>query len=467
MFANLTLKYRILLSTLLYILFLTIPGCLATAYFYFTSAKFTATPKDTTPALIADRLSQSQLQGQKSIFGYVTTQDELFIESYQENSLEFNQQLNSLTQSQPSFLLDRSSLAELQILNQQLNDLNQHILNLMQAGKIQPALRTFTANENRQLFQKITAEIAKIRTAEVDWQQDVDRELQTSSKILTLTILIGNLLFATLAIILTFFSTNRILSTANVMISKLLNNSAAIAEEIQAHEQTIHDQTHIFSTTTGQIKDLQAFCHHSTGQTNLIYQLSQQISTKLVQISSQIERIKSLHELSDRLVDRSKKLSINVRIKALRENPETSKSFVLLNTELRALTNDAQKLAQKLNEILLESTIAEPNIVVETPTWGNHLSNHQTVNPSIDQANASQPSEPIDALLQASEQIEWEISELLLYSQQQTTNTEALLQTNEQLEQTVATTACGISETNLQTQKLKQVAVNLKLFLGI
>lgn len=74
--------------------------------------------------------------------------------------------------------------------------------------------------------------------------------------------------------------------------------------------------------------------------------------------------------------------------------------------------------------------------------------------------------ELIERLLILCEQSKMLAAQLALSSQQQAANSEQLLQRNAELEQVEMTTACGISETKIQVEKLHQLAGHLKSFLG-
>lgn len=470
MFRNLTLKSRIFFSFLLYIVGLSLPGSLATVYFYSHLDKFSPNPQILESGLIADRLSESKIEIKESLLNYVTTTDRSFLQKSEETLLTFHQQIDLLNKSEVRATLARDDWQQLQQLTQKLTTLNQYLFTLIEAGKTEQALRVLGADETRQMFQQMSDEIAKIRTAEIRAYTGQLKQVNTTVNTLFLAIAVSTGLLAFLSTILGLTLRKRILETAREVMTQMLNISAAIAQEVNAHERATHQEAHMVSLTIPDLQHLTDFCNFSTQQTALVYGKLEEISVHLRWMRDQLEQLKSLRELSDRLVYDSKKLSVNVSVKAWRDHTETYKSFVLLNTELRILTERAQKLSQKINEILIEPESIDPfegglGGIRQRPTWGNHSPESAVVKSWVYHQSDSASSYSMDRILAELEQILLQISDLEISGQEQSASSQKLLQTNQQLEQTTGTTACGLGETNLQIKKLNQLMFNLQLFL--
>jgi CHASE3 domain sensor protein len=509
MFKNLTLKSRIFCSFLLYIVGLSLPGSFATVYFYSHLETFNPNPQILDSGLIADRLSESKIDIKESLLNYVTTKDRSFIQQSEQTLSTFNQQIDLLNKSEVWATLNQDDWQKLQQLTQHLTTLNQYIFSLIESGKTEQAIRVLGADETRQTFQQMSQAIAEIRTAEIQTYTGQLKQVNTTLNTLFLAIAVSTVCLALLSTIVSFPLRKRILATAQEIMTKMLNISGAIAQEMNAHEQTTHEEAQMVSMITPDLQHLTEFCNVSPQKSALVYGKLAEISVHIRWIRDQLEQLKSLRELSDRLVYDSKKISVNVSVKAWRDHTETYKSFVLLNTELRTLTNQAQKLSQKINEILaapesLDRPTIQQNIdssdsdggqiniyssdspqiwgvggakgvgedikgggvgISQRPTWGNDLSASEGGKSWLHHQSDSASSYSMDHILADLEQILLQISELAISSQEQSANSQKLLQTNQELEQTTGTTACGIGETNLQIKKLNQLMFNLQLFL--
>lgn len=501
MLANLTLKSRLFLSYLVYLVFLSIPGAIAPAYFYLNSQKFVHETPEIRQNLLANQLAESKIKMQESILGYVSTKDRVFVDSYYVSFQQLNNAVAAALRS--SFAAgERSSFAVLNqgetdmplpsassgqkilLLTQELNGVNQYILDSIKAGKTEQAIRAIGADESRQIWVELTAEIEKLRIAEIQAESRKIQAVNTSVRQLIFMGALAAVIFFLLAIALGFAITDRILARANQLVDPMVKSSVAIAQEMNEHEQITQHQALMFSAATPQLRDVHEFSPIVLEQTTSICQHLEEISLNLREIREQFNQIKDLRDLSDRLVDYSKKISLNISLKTWQTNPENARMFVLLNTEIKTLTNHAQKIAQTLNRIVLESEQIQPHISSFTPPiWGSHgaegeistnISNNFVSNDVMDVSDVSDvsnhlppiPGELIDRLLLGCEKIKIHMAELALYSQEQVTKSEQILQTTAELEAATMTTACGIGETNIQMQKLKQLAGDLKLFLG-
>jgi hypothetical protein len=491
MLASLTLKSRLFLSYLVYLVFLSIPGAIAPTYFYLNSQKFVYQTPDIRQNLLANQLSESKIKMQESILGYVSTKDQVFVDSYYVSFQQLNKAIalalrsnialalrsNIAVLNQPETdlpLESASSVEKILRLTQQLNDVNQYILAAIKSGKNEQAIRAIGADESRQIWVELTAEIEKLRIAEIQAESLKIQAVNTSIRQLIFMGALATVIFFLLAIALGLVMTDRLLARGNHLLDLVVKSSVAIAQEMNEHEQSTQNQALMFSAATPQLRNVHEFSPVVLEQTTSICQHLEEISLNLREIREQFNQIKDLRDLSDRLVDYSKKLSLNISLKTWQTNPETARMFILLNTEIRTLTNQAQKIAQTLHQIVFKSEQIEPHISSFTPPiWGGHgaegeitknISNHVSNDVSNDFAPI--PGEAIDRLLLGCEKIKLQIEELASYSQEQVTKSEQILQTTAELESATMTTACGIGETNLQMQKLKQLAWDLKLFLG-
>ncbi len=222
-----------------------------------------------------------------------------------------------------------------------------------------------------------------------------------------------------LAIALGLVMTDRLLARGDQLLDLVVKSSVAIAEEMNEHEQSTQNQAFTFSVATPQLGDVHEFSSVVLEQTTSICQHLEEISLNLREIREQFNQIKDLRDLSDRLVDYSKKLSLNISLKTWQTNPETARMFILLNTEIKTLTNQAQKIAQTLNQIVLKfEQQIEPQISSFTPPmWGSHgaegkitknISNHVSNDVSNDFTPI--PGEAIERLLLGCEKIKIQIA---------------------------------------------------------
>ncbi len=176
MLASLTLKSRLFLSYLVYLVFLSTPGAIAPAYFYLNSHKFVHETPDIRQNLLANQLSESKIKMQESILGYVSTKDQVFVDYYNVSFQQLNKaialalrsHIAVLNQPETDLPLESASSGEKILrLTQQLNNVNQYILAAIKSGKTEQAIRAIGADESRQIWGELTAEIEKLRIAEI------------------------------------------------------------------------------------------------------------------------------------------------------------------------------------------------------------------------------------------------------------------------------------------------------------
>ncbi len=379
MLANLKLKSRLFLSYLVYLVFLSTPGAIAPAYFYLNSHKFVHETPDIRQNLLANQLSESKIKMQESILGYVSTKDQVFVDSYNVSFQQLNKAIaqcgsNIAVLNQPETdlpLESASSGQKILRLTQRLNDVNQYILAAIKSGKTEQAIRAIGADESRQIWGELTAEIEKLRIAEIQAESLKIQAVNTSIRQLVFMGALATVICFLLAIALGLVLTDRLLARGNQLLDLVVKSSVAIAEEMNEHEQSTQNQALTFSAATTQLRDVHEFSPVVLEQTTSICQHLEEISLNLREIREQFNQIKDLRDLSDRLVDYSKKLSLNISLKTWQTNPETARIFVLLNTEIKTLNNQAQKIARTLNQIVLKSGHISPHISSFTPPiWG-------------------------------------------------------------------------------------------------
>lgn len=466
MLANLTLKSRIFLSYLVYLVFLSIPGAIAPAYFYLNAQKFAHQTPEISQNLLANQLSEAKIKLQESILGYVSTKDQVFLESYDVNLRQLNNAIAVWEQRKTDMPLESANSGQkILLLAKELNDLNQYILASIASGKTDQAIRAIGADESRQIWLALTAEIERVRMAEIHAESLKIQAVNTSMRQLVFLGALATLIFSLLAIALGLVMADRILGKAKQLLEPIVKSSGAIVQEMNDHQQSGQNQAQILSLTTPQLQELREFCQLSRENSTSIDRDFAELSIHLSEVRSQLQQIKSLREISDHLVDYSKKLSLNISLKIGHKDTENYRMFLFLNTELKNITNYAQKLDRTLNQIVGESANLASNISFYAPSWGGN--NQYPISPDlISHDGFTSPSELSDRLLILCEQIKIQISQLALSSQQQAANSEQLLDSKEQLEEIGMTMACGIAETTIQIQKLHQLAWHLKSFLG-
>lgn len=466
MLANLKLKSRLFLSYLVYLVFLIILGAIAPTYFYLNYEKFVY-PTTEGQKLLSHQLADSKIKLQESILGYVSTKDQFFLESYNVNLQKLNQ---AIALNQPENVKG-TELEKIRLLTQKLNNLNQYILSLVQAGKTDQAIRAIGADESRQIWLELSANIEHLRMAEIQGKSLKLEAVNQAINQLIFVIALVTIVLSLLALVLSMMMSDRLLAKANHLLDLMVKTLGAIEQEIKAHQESSENQAQILSLTISQLRELHEFCQLSKEKSASISRDFIEITTSLNQILFHIEQIKYLRELSDKLVDYSQKISLNISLKTGHKDPETSRMFLLLNTEIKNFNTYAQKLAVQLNQIvgeLIGSEKMPTNISFTPPSWGGTsfeypISKDKDVI-SHDECNSD--IELIDRLLILCEQSKMLTAQLALSSQQQAANSEQLLQSNAELKQLEMTMACGISETKIQVEKLHQLAGHLKSFLG-
>ncbi|PLZ39476.1 chemotaxis protein, partial [Fischerella thermalis WC542] len=177
------------------------------------------------------------------------------------------------------------------------------------------------------------------------------------------------------------------------------------------------------------------------------------IAAQIVHLSEQANQIASISQIVSDLANQTNMLALNSSVEAVRAG-EYGKGFAVVANEIRRLSDQSQKSAEKINVLVskIQKAINSTVMVTEegTKTVKTGLENAQ----KTDQAFAG-VADAINYMVVNNQQISLNLKQQLDAIQQ-------VVQAMDIINKGAQETAAGINQTKLGTEQLSDVALTLK-----
>jgi len=269
------------------------------------------------------------------------------------------------------------------------------------------------------------------------------------------------------------------------MIKQLINNISTSSQQIystlEQQERLASQQAASVSETTTTMDELEASCRHSSeqalaaadaaryaleitesgsgavGETKEgMYVLEQKvdaIAEKIVRLSQQAEQIGSISELVSDLANQTNMLALNSSVEAVRAG-EHGKGFTVVANEIRKLSDQSQKSAEKIGLLVsdIQKAISTTVMVTEEGT--------KTVAAGV--KIAEKTDHAFSGVAEAVNKVVFNNQQISLNLKQQLDAMEQVVEAMESINKGSKETAAGINQTKTGTQQLKDAAFALE-----
>ncbi|MGL5080357.1 MAG: HAMP domain-containing methyl-accepting chemotaxis protein [Microcoleaceae cyanobacterium] len=278
-----------------------------------------------------------------------------------------------------------------------------------------------------------------------------------------------------------YFFSRSIAKTLRETIQQVLDSSSQIAIVTEQQEQTIAQQAAAVNQTTATMDELsassqstaeqaesaaigarhaltlaesgsQAVAMTLTGMRDLQDKV-EAIAQQIIRLSEQTNQIGSISQLVSSLANQTNMLALNAAVEAVRAG-DHGKGFSVVAAEIRKLSDESQKSAQRINILVsdIQSAINSTVMVTEEGT--------KTVQSGV--AMSQQTSNAFAGVAEAVNNVVISNQQISLNVKQQAIAIGQVLEAMGALNQGAAETANGISQTRLGVQQLNQVASELQ-----
>jgi len=428
----------------------------------------------------ADMIALSVARMQRSARGYVLEPEAESMKGFQEGETLFQQSVKYL-QEKVEVPEQKQRLARIMELGTQSMEFNKNLINLVKMGKVKEAIQKYSSSDRQVLNRQIEQFLDEFERNEKLIQEQKDRETKEALVFLNLVVVVGTLLSISLAIPIGLWIAARITQAINDSISAIASSSTEIATTVEEQERAASQQASAVHQTTTTMDELGVSSRQSAEQAELSAKVAREalkkaeegsqtieqtlqeigrlkqkveaIADKILNLSQQTTQIGSISAVVSELANQTNMLALNAAVEAVRAG-EHGKGFGVVASEIRKLSDASRKSAEKINILVsdiqnaISSTVIVTNEGTKTAEQGQLIAQKTA-------ANFASIMAEINSVFESSQQISLNVK-------QQATAIQQVAEAMNALNTAAMQTASGISQTKLGTQKLNEVAVDLK-----
>lgn len=374
---------------------------------------------------------------------------------------------------------------QIQLLSQGKNNTPQ-----MTAAKTATALlsklNNLAANKERISFDAATKDMLKLLDINNDLAAKIQKAAGEDITQTTFWVVVGMIIGPITAIIFGIYFSITIAKPLSAKIAAIVNtivsSSTEIAVTVEQQERTATQQAASVNQTTTTMDELGTSSRQSaqqaTAATNGARQALERVEegTKAVEktlqqmailkekveaiaqqighLSQQTNQIGNISVLVSELANQTNMLALNAAVEAVRA-AEHGKGFAIVASEIRKLADESKKSAQKINVLVQDIQNAINSTVMVTDSGAKTVNSGMTI--------TEKTSATFAAIADAINDVFLNSQNISLNAQQQAAAIQQVVEAMNALNQAAAQTASGISQTKVETQRLNQAALNLKV----
>lgn len=427
-----------------------------------------------------DTIALSLARIQRSGRGYLLKPEPQNIINFQEAEASFNKSAEYL-QERVEVLKQKQRLEQVMTLGKQSIEFNKNLVNLVKSGRLKEALQSYNSLNRQELNREIEQVLSEFERDEKLIQQLKNQETKDALSALNLVVIVGTLLSIGLAIPLGLWIASRITQAINESVSAIATSSTEIAATIEEQERAASQQASAVHQTTTTIDELGVSSRQSAQQAEMsargaqealekaeegssaveqslqemgnLKQRVEAIAYQILNLSEQTNQIGNISTLVSELANQTNMLALNAAVEAVRAG-EHGKGFGVVASEIRKLADASKRSADKINGLVADIRNAINSTVIVTKEGTKSAEQGELIAQKTADAFASIMAE-INNVYESSQQISLNVK-------QQATAIQQVASAMNSLSTAAMQNASGISQTKLGTQKLNEVAVNLK-----
>ena len=430
-----------------------------------------------------NNMSAGAEQMVRGLRGYLINKNPLFLKDFQTGGELCRQSADSV-KLMIANSEQRTRLEKMLELCNEYYDSSQEIVRLLQQNKTAEALAIFNTGKQTQFVDEFVKVNQKFRDLEVKSIKQATQKTKESLVFLISALVFGSVLLLLLGALIAWLISSGIAETIDRAISSIASSSTEIAATVEEQERMASQQAASVNQTTTTMDELGASSRATAqqieaaaiqamqalnlagGGTKAVEKTLEAMATlknkvqdmqgQIMQLSELTDRIGNISTLVSDLANQTNMLALNAAVEAVRAG-EHGKGFGVVASEIRKLADRSKKSGTQINLLVadiqraINSTVMVTDEGTKTVEYGMNIAS-ETAAAFAGVANA------INNVVLSSQQIS-------LNAKQQTIAIEQVVQAMNSLNQAAAQTACGISQTQVGTQKLNEAALDLKAIL--
>jgi methyl-accepting chemotaxis protein len=339
------------------------------------------------------------------------------------------------------------------------------------ADKLLDNLSSFAANEELASFNDAAGSILEVIKYNEKYgilaKNSSEKDVNQTTFLVFVGMLVGPGTAILLGVILAKTIANPLGAKIAAIVNSIISSSTEIAATVEQQERTASQQAVAVSQTTTTIDELGASSRQSAEQAeaaatgarqvlSLVDGSNQmdssnryggsslrekvgQISEQILRLSEQTYQIGTISTLVSDLANQTNMLALNAAVEAVRAG-EHGKGFSVVASEIRKLSDQSKKSADRINSLVLEIQNATNSTVMVT----------------------DEGRKTLEAVVAAINNIALNNQQISLTSKQQAVAIGQVVEAMNNLNQGAAETASGITQTKVGTQRLNDAASALK-----
>lgn len=480
MFTNLKLRNRMLLGYgVPIILFMVLTGLIYTStnklVVAFEEIKRTQKILDSSALM---RFSYTRMA--LALRGYVLFRNQELINDYytwRQVLTENHEQIASIIANDQQ----KERLKKMLDLSDRYHNLSNLVINLVRSGKQAEAVSLLRRQQEQTLvnsFRDLSIEFNEVEKSLVN---QATNEAENLLNNLIIAVLIGALLCVVFSLLAAFLISSAITSEINKTVNAIASSSTEIASTVEQQERTATLQATAVNQTTTTMDELGISSQRAANQAATAATKAQEIlllagagnevveetqtgiltlkakvsniAEQTLILSQQTNQIAIISNLVSDLANQTNMLALNAAVEAVRAG-EQGKGFGVVAAEIRKLSDQSKKSADKINSLIatIENAINSTLMATEE--------GHRTVEQNA--INTQKASETFITVADSINDVVLSIQQISLSAKEQSIAIQQVVEAMNLLNQAAAETASGISQTKISTQQLNEATINLK-----
>lgn len=416
----------------------------------------------------------------RSVRGYLLDQAPVSRESFQAAHADFDQIVIDLS----GMVRDpqqKQTLAELKKLLDEYAALDEQLVEMVDAGKVDEAIKVWRMDNGVQRNTAVTALIDKMKDREDEIVNLDTQQQQEALNGLKTTVLLAAFFSLVFSVLIGYLLIRRIARKMDETASAIASSTSEIAATVEQQERTANQQAASVSETTTTMDELGASSRQSAEQAEAAAAGARQalvlagsgtkavertmegmgtlrqkvgaIADQILRLSEQTNQIGSISGLVSDLANQTNMLALNAAVEAVRAG-EHGKGFAVVAGEIRKLADQSKNSAAKISALVTDIQNAINATVMATDEGTKNVAEGVKI--------AEETSESFSGVADAVNNVVLNSQQISLNVKQQAIAVQQVVEAMNALNTAARETANGIGQIKVGTQRLNDAASNLK-----